>query len=51
MTAFENEDRAKKARKMITAGVTGIVLVYMAYALVTTFMTAPLTPATAPVTP
>jgi len=51
LTAFENEDRAKKARKMITAGVTGIVLVYMAYALVNTFMTAPLTPATTTVTP
>jgi len=44
MTAFENEERAKTARRMIIAGITGIVFVYMAFALVNTFLTAPLTP-------
>lgn len=44
LTSFENEDRAKTARKMIVAGVTGIVLVYAAYALVNTFLTADLLP-------
>ncbi len=41
LTALENEDRAKKARAMIVAGVTGIVIIYAAYALVNTFYTAP----------
>ena len=41
LTALENEDRAKKARAMIVAGVTGIVIIYAAYALVNTFYAAP----------
>jgi hypothetical protein len=41
MTALENEERAKKARAMIVAGVTGIVIIYAAYALVNTFYAAP----------
>jgi len=44
MSAFENEERAKTARNMIVAGITGIVIVYISYALVATFMTAPLVP-------
>jgi hypothetical protein len=41
LTAFDNEERAKKARSMIVAGVTGIVIIYAAYALVNTFYAAP----------
>ncbi len=38
LTAFENEDRAKKARTMIVAGVTGIIIIYAAYAIVNTII-------------
>ncbi|MCK5615147.1 hypothetical protein KAR91_75485 [Candidatus Pacearchaeota archaeon] len=44
MTALDNEDRASKAKTMIVAGVTGIVIIYAAYALVNTFLVADLTP-------
>ncbi len=37
LTAFENDERASKAKRMIIAGVTGIVIIYAAYALVNTF--------------
>ncbi len=37
LTAFENEEQAGKAKRMIVAGVTGIVIIYAAYALVSTF--------------
>lgn len=42
LTAFDVEDRAKKAKRMIVAGVTGVVIIYTAYALVNTFMVADL---------
>ena len=38
LTAFENEERAKKAKTMIVAGVTGIVIIYAAYAIVNTII-------------
>lgn len=38
LTAFENEDRVKKAKKMIIAGVTGIVIIYSAFAIVNTLL-------------
>ena len=41
LTALDNEERTKKARTMIVAGVTGIVIIYAAYALVNTFYAAP----------
>ena len=44
LTALNNEDRTKKARGMIIAGITGIVIIYSAYALVNTFISAPLLP-------
>ncbi len=44
LTALDNEERASKAKRMIIGGVTGIVIIYSAYALVGTFMTAQLTP-------
>ncbi len=44
LTALDNEDRANTAKKMIIAGVTGIVIVYAAFALVNTFLTADLIP-------
>ncbi len=44
LTALDNEDRANKAKTMIVAGVTGIVIIYSAYALVNTFLVADLTP-------
>ena len=37
LTALDNEERATKARRMIVAGVTGIIFIYAAYALVNTF--------------
>ncbi|MBU1018274.1 pilin [Patescibacteria group bacterium] len=37
LTAFENEERAKTAKNMIIGGVTGIIFIYAAYALVNTF--------------
>lgn len=37
LTALDNEERATKARRMIVAGVTGITIIYAAYALVNTF--------------
>ncbi|MBN2096279.1 hypothetical protein JW752_02655 [Candidatus Peregrinibacteria bacterium] len=37
LTAFENEERAKTAKNMIIGGVTGIIFIYAAYALVSTF--------------
>ena len=42
LTALDNEERANKAKRMIVAGVTGVVMVYAAYALVNTFMVADL---------
>lgn len=45
LTAFENEDRANKAKTMIVGGVTGIVIIYAAYALVNTFLITDLIPA------
>ena len=44
LTALDNEERASKAKRMIIGGVTGIVIIYISYALVNTFMTAQLTP-------
>lgn len=37
LTALDNEERATKARRMIVAGITGITIIYAAYALVNTF--------------
>jgi hypothetical protein len=37
LTAFDNEERSKKAKQMIVGGITGIVLIYSAYAIVNTF--------------
>ena len=37
LSALDDEERTKKARSMIVAGVTGIVIIYSAYALVNTF--------------
>ena len=42
LTSFDNEERSKKSRTMIVSGVTGIVIIYTAYALVNTFMVAKL---------
>lgn len=39
LTAFQNEEKLNKAKKMIVAGVTGIIIIYAAFALVSTFMT------------
>lgn len=39
LTAFQNEEKLNKAKKMIIAGVTGIIIIYAAFALVNTFMT------------
>jgi hypothetical protein len=36
MAAMDNEERAQKAKRMIVGGVTGIVLIYAAYAIVNT---------------
>ncbi len=44
LTALDNEDRANKAKKMIVAGVTGIIIIYSAFALANTFLTADLVP-------
>jgi len=38
MTAFEQEERAQKARRMIVAGVSAIVIIYAAFALVNTLI-------------
>jgi len=48
LTAFENEEQAKNAKNMIIAGITGIVIIYVSYALVNTFMIAKLTPNVTP---
>lgn len=45
LTAFENEDRANQAKRMIAGGITGIIMIYAAYALVNTFVATPLSPA------
>jgi len=37
LTALDDEEKTKKARSMIVAGITGIVIIYSAYALVNTF--------------
>jgi len=37
LTALDNEERSKKAKAMIVGGITGIVIIYSAYALVNTF--------------
>lgn len=39
LTAMDNEERAQKAKKMIIGGITGIVIIYSAYALVNTVAT------------
>jgi hypothetical protein len=36
LTAMDNEDRSGKAKRMIVGGVTGIVIIYSAYALINT---------------
>ena len=38
MTAFENEEHANKAKRMIVGGITGIVIIYSAYAIVNTLI-------------
>jgi len=40
LTALDNEERANKGKRMITAGVVAIVMIYGAYALVNTLTTA-----------
>jgi len=42
LTALDNEDRAGTAKKMIVAGIVAIVIIYGAYALVNTFVSADL---------
>ncbi len=37
LTALEDEEQTKKAKSMIIGGITGIVIIYSAYALVNTF--------------
>lgn len=37
LTSFDNEDRSKKAKQMIIGGITGIVIIYSAYAIINTF--------------
>lgn len=44
LIAMENEEEAKKAMRLIIAGVTGVIMIYGAYALVRTFVTAKLVP-------
>jgi hypothetical protein len=36
LTAFDNEERAKKGKQMIVGGITGVVIIYAAYAIVNT---------------
>ena len=43
LTALDSDERAGKAKTMIVAGVTAIVVIYAAYALVNTLTTADLT--------
>ncbi|MBN1258818.1 hypothetical protein JXA05_03610 [Candidatus Peregrinibacteria bacterium] len=38
LTALDNEERSKKGKMMIVGGVTGIVMVYAAYAIVNTLL-------------
>lgn len=38
LTALEDEEKTKKAKAMIIGGITGIVIIYGAYALVNTFL-------------
>lgn len=40
MTALDNEERANKAKRMIVAGVVGIVIIFGAYAMVNTLTSA-----------
>lgn len=42
MTALENEERVKKAQRMIVAGVVAIAMIYGAYAIVNTVTAAQL---------
>jgi len=37
MTAFQDEEKTGKAKQMIIGGITGIVVIYSAYAIVSTF--------------
>ena len=37
LTSFDNEERSKKAKQMIVGGITGIVIIYSAYAIINTF--------------
>lgn len=46
LTSFNNEDQANKAKRMIIAGITGIVIIYAAFAIVNTFAGANLTSGT-----
>lgn len=44
LTSLDNQERATKAKHMIVAGVTGIIIIYIAYALVNTILGAELVP-------
>ncbi|QQR83934.1 hypothetical protein IPJ72_01895 [Candidatus Peregrinibacteria bacterium] len=44
LSALDDDENTGKAKKLIVAGVTAIVIVYAAYALVNTFLSAPLVP-------
>jgi len=43
LTALDNDDKVQKAKTMIVAGVTGIIMIYSAYAIVNTLIGAKLT--------
>ncbi len=43
LTALDNDEQVQKSKRMIAGGVTGIAIIYAAYALVNTFTAEPLT--------
>ena len=51
LTSFNNEEKLNKAKKMIIAGVTAIIIIYAAFALISTFMTGFPTEAAVPPAP
>ena len=48
VTGFDNEEQINKAKRLIIAGVTGIIIIYSAFAITNTFLTAPVIPSVNP---
>jgi hypothetical protein len=46
LTAMDNQEQADKGKRMIIAGITGIIIIYAAYALVNTLVGVDVTPVT-----